>query len=201
MASTNAAAVAHTVSARRVELPSSLRTSLDTWGPKLRFVVEQVRAAWHQSSGVPVQFRSFFSGGLRLGTDCSGAEAPVWALRAMGVMFEHVFSCDNEPAVQDFIRSASPPSHAVFTDMLRRPIADVPDVDIYVCGFPCTPYSSLRAHNTKLFKESAAKPYFEILRILREKKPALAILENVIGLGRVVQKVLRDLQRLRLSFS
>ena len=186
-----------TTPSRRVDVPSTLKTWLDTWGPKLRFVVEQVRAGWPQSSGVPVKFRSFTRAGLRVGTDCSGADAPVWALRCLGVAFQHVFSCDNEPAVQEFLRATSPPLQSLFSDMLQRPVADIPDIDIYVCGFPCTPYSSLRAHKTKLFREDAAKPYFALLRVLREKAPPLAILENVVGLGRVVQKVLRDLQRLR----
>ena len=186
-----------TIPSRRVDLPSTLKTWLGTWGPKLRSVVEEVRAGWPRSSGVSVNFRSLNGKGLRLGADCSGAEAPVWALRCLGVAFQHVFSCDHEPAVQEFIRATSPPSHSFFSDMLGRTVADIPEIDIYVCGFPCTPYSSLRAHNTKLFREKAAKPYFEILRILREKEPPLAILENVVGLGRVVDKVLRDLRRLR----
>ena len=187
-----------TVTSRRVDLPATFKIALDTWGPKLRSVVEQVCVDWPRSSGVPVHFRSFFAKGLRLGTDCSGAEAPVWALRGLGVAFEHVFSCDSEPVVREFVRANSPPLHTLFSDMLRRPIADIPDVDIYVCGFPCTPYSLLRGHDAKLFQEKATKPYFEILKVLRQKKPALAILENVIGLGRVVGRVLRDLQSLRL---
>ena len=186
-----------TAPSRRVDLPSTLKTWLDTWGPKLRLIVERVRADWPQSSGVPVQFRSFTKAGLRVGTDCSGADAPIWALRCLGVAFQHLFSCDHQPTVQEFLRATSPPLQSLFSDMLQRPVADIPDVDIYVCGFPCTPYSSLRAHKTKLFREAAAKPYFALLEVLREKAPPIAILENVVGLGRVVQKVLRDLQRLR----
>ena len=186
-----------TAPSRRVDLPSTLKTWLDTWGPKLRLIVEQVRAGWPQSSGVPVQFRSFARAGLRVGTDCSGADAPIWALRCLGIAFQHLFSCDHQPTIQEFLRATSPPLQSLFSDMLQRPVADIPDIDIYVCGFPCTPYSTLRAHKTKLFREAAAKPYFALLEVLREKAPPIAILENVVGLGRVVQKVLRDLQRLR----
>ena len=80
--------------------------------------------------------------------------------------------------------------------MLKRPTAAVPDVDIYVCGFPCTPYSSLRGHATTLLKDPNAKPYFAMLRYLRAKLPALAILENVIGLNKVMNRVLRDFEQL-----
>ena len=34
---------------------------------------------------------------LRIGTDCSGMDIPVMALRSLTVPFEHVFSCDNDP--------------------------------------------------------------------------------------------------------
>ena len=36
---------------------------------------------------------------LRIGTDCSGIEAPIQALLQMQVPFEHVFSCDSDPYV------------------------------------------------------------------------------------------------------
>ena len=132
---------------------------------------------------------------LRIGTDCSGAEAPIWALRAMGIAHTHVFSCDCDKDVQTLIHACSPPE-VFFEDMLRRPTTKVPDVHVYVCGFPCTPYSSLRQHSTKLFKDPNARPYFAMLKVLRAKLPALGVLENVAGLKRVMNKVLRDLESL-----
>jgi len=33
---------------------------------------------------------------IRVGTDCSGIETPIQALRNMGVGYEHVFSCEND---------------------------------------------------------------------------------------------------------
>lgn len=134
---------------------------------------------------------------LRIGTDCSGAEAPVWALRQMRVPHRHIFSCDVDPTVRSFIQAASPPEKAVYEDMLRRSVDELPDIDIYVVGFPCTPYSLLRRHQTRLLREPAAKPYFELLRVLRTKRPALAILENVLGLRSVLPRILRDLKKLR----
>ncbi len=158
--------------------------------------MDNVRSDWLRSVDVPV-FRSLAHIRRRLGTDCSGAEAPVWAMTAMQIPHDHIFSCDDDKQVQEFIRSVSPPSTRLFTNMLKRPLAQIPDVDVYVCGFPCTPYSTLRAHRTKLFKEAAAKPYFELLRVLQGKRPALAILENVAGLCRLKDKVLRDLVGLK----
>ena len=180
--------------AREFQVPAAAQARLDTWGPAMRSKIERARSEWLRSL-VP-EFRGSKHWRLRVGTDCSGADAPVWALRALQVPHEHVFSCDNSADAEKFITACSPPK-VFFHDMLRRPLAQVPDVDLYVCGFPCTPFSSLRGHSSKLFKEAAAKPYFAMLKVLREKRPRLAILENVVGLGRVMSKVLRDLQRLR----
>jgi len=114
----------------------------------------------------------------------------------MGVPRRHLFSCDVDDTVRSFIQAASPPEKTVYADMLRRNLDELPDIDIYVVGFPCTPYSLLRRHKTRLMREAAAKPYFELLRVLRAKRPALAILENVLGFRIVLDRVLRDLQKL-----
>jgi site-specific DNA-cytosine methylase len=132
---------------------------------------------------------------VRVGTDCSGADAPIWALRAMGIPFSHIFSCDVEESAKAFIVANSSPQ-LLFSDMLKRPLADVPSVDVYICGFPCTPYSLLRGSRTGLLKEAAAKPYLATIRFLRHGRPRMAILENVIGLNRVMKKVVADLERL-----
>ena len=135
---------------------------------------------------------------FNIGTDCSGAEAPIWCLRAMGVKFTHVFSCDWSADVRAFISSTNPPAGPIFEDMLKRKMADVPEHDVYVCGFPCTPYSLLRRHKTKLMREPAAKPFWKMLELLRERKPRLAVLENVMGIKSVIARVLKDMKKLGL---
>ena len=180
-------------------VPAALRGHLDSWGLRMRHTIDEIRTAWLQSCGVSA-FRRFGQVGFRLGTDCSGAEAPVWSLRALRLPFEHVFSCDSNPRVRKFIASCCPPTMSIFDDMLSRDLDAVPAVDVYVCGFPCTPYSSLRSHRTKLFKEPAAKPYFAVLKYLKHRRPALAVLENVKGLRRVIRRVLDDLEKLKWYF-
>ena len=69
-------------------------------------------------------------------------------------------------------------------------------MDIYVCGFPCTPFSSLRQHSTRLLREAAARPFFKVLEVLRTRKPKLAVLENVLGIRKVMKKILGYLRRL-----
>ncbi len=83
-------------------------------------VVEASRSEWSSEVRVSLEGRISDRHPLRVGTDCSGADAPVWALRMMGVQHQHVFSCDSDPHVRTFIQSASPPVAAVFADMLTR---------------------------------------------------------------------------------
>ena len=47
-------------------------------------------------------------------------------------------------------------------------------------------------------REPAAKPFFMVLELLRERAPRLVILENVMGITTVMAKVLKDIERLGL---
>ena len=62
----------------------------------------------------------------------------------------------------------------------------VPDgeVDIFVGGFPCTPYSFANPKRFKrnCFTEPAAKPFFEMRKFIAERRPRFILLENVRGL-------------------
>ena len=40
---------------------------------------------------------------LRVGTDCSGLEAPLIALEYLGVPYTHQFSCDNDKYIKQTI--------------------------------------------------------------------------------------------------
>ena len=123
----------------------------------------EIFAAWTgNSSGVRVSACALVSQGkVRVGTDCSGAESPVWALKSMGIPHEHVFSCDWKEHVREFIKATCPPTGKIFTDMLKRCMDDIPAHEVYIAGFPCTPFSTLRGHATKLLREKAAKVFFK----------------------------------------
>ena len=180
------------------KLPASLQAHLDSWGPHLARKLQAAKQQWFRQHlpGVGVPVCLLFA--VKVGTDCSGAEAPIWALKAMNVRHEHVFSCDWKACVRTFIKATCPPTGPIFTDMLTRSCADIPDMDVYVCGFPCTPFSHLRQHDTRLLKEAAAKPFFKVLEVLRERKPRLAVLENVLGIRKVITKVLKYLEKLEI---
>ena len=179
-----------------------LQKLLDSWGPALVKQVIQCYDAWAASGrDVGTSSNALKMGTeIRVGTDCSGAEAPIWSLRGMGLKHVHKFSCDWKKSVRDFILAVSPPAGSVFHDMLTRKMDDIPDVDLYVCGFPCTPFSSLRRHKTRLLQEDAAKPFKKLLQVLEERKPALAVLENVLGIAKVIMIVCGMLAKLGCYF-
>ncbi len=57
---------------------------------------------------------------------------------------------------------------------------ELPKFDILVAGFPCQPFSS--AGLGKGFDDTRGTLIFELLRIVREKRPSIFIFENVKGL-------------------
>ena len=184
---------------QRWALPAGLQHRLDSWGHALKQRVASCRARWLQQHAGRIGVSTSWpppKEALVVGTDCSGAEAPIWSLRSMDIPHRHVFSCDVSPSVRKFIAQCSPPEGPVFHDMLQRDAADIPAHSIYVCGFPCTPFSRLRQHSTKLLREPAAKPFFESVRSIRQSLPPVAILENVLGIRQVMTHVVSYFARL-----
>jgi DNA (cytosine-5)-methyltransferase 1 len=57
---------------------------------------------------------------------------------------------------------------------------DIPDFDIFLGGFPCQSFSI--AGNRKGFEDERGQLFFDIIRILREKRPIAFLLENVKNL-------------------
>ena len=156
------------------------------WGIQLRFdfIEGKMWGCWgvqprRECSG---GHRLFWSRGADLGSACDGHQARAQVLLRLEKARARLH-CSRYPPI--------PPEGPLFQNMLTRKVDDIPDMDLYVCGFPCTPFSSLRRHKTRLLKEAAAKPFLELLKVLQGRKPALAVLENVVGIEAVMQKVCR----------
>lgn len=76
---------------------------------------------------------------------------------------------------------------------------DIPDFDVLLAGFPCQPFS--QAGLKKGFADTRGTLFFEIERILKEKRPKAFLLENVKQLkghdrGRTLQVILKHLDDL-----
>lgn len=116
---------------------------------------------------------------LRVGTDCSGIESPIQALDNLGISYSHEFSSDICIHVVKSIRANYDPK-IIFNDILRRDISTVPDIDLYVAGFPCQSFSS--AGDRKGFGDKRGTVFWGCYEVIISKQPKYFILENVKGL-------------------
>lgn len=78
-------------------------------------------------------------------------------------------------------------------DITKIAATDIPEHDVLLAGFPCQAFS--RAGLRKGFQDTRGTMFFEIQRILAEKRPAAFLLENVKQLrghdgGRTLQTIL-----------
>ena len=116
-----------------------------------------------------------------------------------------VFMADKDQAVQSWIRAHSNPAY-LFGDMSTRfykPTAIInkcmkyleslqngctevlaitrrDDVDIYTCGFPCTPFSAKGM--CRGWDDENSKPFFSTVDTLKSLRPRMFVLENVKGI-------------------
>ena len=135
---------------------------------------------------------------IKVGTDCSGIEAPIEALIQLGVEFEHVFSSEIDKFAIQSIKANYNPG-ILYGDIMKRDVRDVPYVDLYVAGFPCQPFSSV---GKKLgFKDTRGSVFFACTEYIRTKRPKMFILENVkhilhLDKGVVWKTILNELSKI-----
>lgn len=84
-------------------------------------------------------------------------------------------------------------------DITKIDASSIPDFDILLGGFPCQPFSS--AGLKKGFADTRGTLFFEIERIIQEKRPKAFLLENVKQLqthdrGRTLKVILSHLNEL-----
>jgi DNA (cytosine-5)-methyltransferase 1 len=89
--------------------------------------------------------------------------------------------------------------HANFGDTTLIRAETLPDFDLYVGGFPCQAFSV--AGQRRGFEDTRGTLFFDVARILRAKRPANFILENVKGLlnhdgGRTFRVIIETLVEL-----
>lgn len=84
-------------------------------------------------------------------------------------------------------------------DIRKISVKDIPDIDILNGGFPCQAFSI--AGYQKGFKDERGNLFFEIIRILKAKKPKIVFLENVRNLeshdnGNTFKVIISELEKL-----
>lgn len=82
-------------------------------------------------------------------------------------------------------------------DITKIRSVDIPDFDLLLAGFPCQPFSSI-GRRQGFSHETQGTLFFDVERIIREKRPKAFLLENVKGLishdsGNTLNVILRHL--------
>ncbi len=92
------------------------------------------------------------------------------------------------------------PNHKNYGDITKITASALPDFDLIVGGFPCQAFSL--AGQRKGFDDKRGILFFDIARIVKEKRPKYILLENVKGLlshdaGRTFKTIIAALDELR----
>ena len=168
-------------------IPDALRDWLDSWGSRLRGIVQAAARNAHHNFNVR---EAKLSEVLLVGTDCSGIDAPVHSLRELAIPHRHLFGSEVAAAPRAVIQANTMPSE-LFQSVLDGDA--VPFVHLYVSGFSCKPFSLL--HNkSKLLKEDQAQIFFAVVARIEQVRPSCFVLENVTGIKRVSRTVLTALR-------
>lgn len=95
---------------------------------------------------------------------------------------EVVFAMDYDKKICD-LYNANFDRKCQWLDVRDLKSSDVPPHDVLTGGFPCQSFSVVAQNPKRLgYKDARGKLFFEMCRILNEKKPSAFIAENVKGL-------------------
>lgn len=110
-------------------------------------------------------------GGIRKGFEL--------ACNDRGIETECVFTSEIKPYAVNVLKQ-NHPNEEINGDITQVEAKEIPDFDILLAGFPCQAFSS--AGKRLGFEDTRGTLFFDVERILKEKKPQGFILENVEGL-------------------
>ena len=97
-------------------------------------------------------------------------------------LFDIVFSIDNDPYCTK-IYNDNFEHQSIVKDIRELNIDELPDFDILIEGFPCQSFSISAQNPPRLgYKDERGMLFFEMVKILKMKKPRFFIAENVKGL-------------------
>jgi len=89
--------------------------------------------------------------------------------------FECVFSSEiDEHAAKIYFENYN---DKVYGDITKIDAKEIPDHEVLLAGFPCQPFSI--AGEKKGFSDTRGTLFFDIVKILKVKKPKVVVLENV----------------------
>ena len=131
-------------------------------------------------------------GGIRLGFE--------QALNEKGLVGKCVFSSDIKPAALKAYKNYF--NDDAKCDITKVQISNIPNFDFLLAGFPCQAFS--QAGLGMGFQDTRGTLFFDVAKILMEKKPLGFVLENVEGLvnhdkGKTFKVIVNTLEELGYS--
>ena len=119
-------------------------------------------------------------------------------LNDSNIQYEIVFSSEIDPNAQ-ISYLANFPNANLHGDITKINEADIPDHDLLCAGFPCQSFSI--AGKQLGFEDTRGTLFFDVYRILKEKKPKFVLLENVKNLvshdkSRTINVILKKLNEI-----
>ena len=141
---------------------------------------------------------------IKIGTDCSGIEAPIQALKKLKIPFRHEFASEIDKYARDSLLANYDPK-TLYNDMTKS--RNLPKLDMYVCGFPCQTFSM--AGKRRGSGDIRGNVFMHCIKTIKQTKPSLFVLENVKGILSVengeywkrVQKYLNGLKEYKIYAS
>lgn len=148
---------------------------------------------------IMIRFIDLFAGigGIRKGLEMASEERGIETLC--------VFTSEIKPSAIAVLKQ-NHPNEKISGDITKIPVAEIPDFDFLLAGFPCQAFSA--AGKRLGFMDTRGTLFFEVERILSAKKPKAFLLENVEGLinhdkvdkskkiGRTLETILDRLENL-----
>lgn len=169
--------------------PLHLSDYFRAWGPQLR---ESVRAAQGKVLRRHSLAAPYYSASQRVGSDCCGLSAEVFAFRALGIPHTLAFASDRCRAAKAWTLANASPQHWA-DDVMKRPMEALKNVQLtsYFAGFPCQPFSLLNS-KAKRWRDLRAGIFRTCLSTIDHTQPAYSVMENVCGLLKDWPKVERE---------
>ena len=116
---------------------------------------------------------------IKFGSDFSGIGAPEAALKRLNLPVKNVFACEiDKYAKNSFLELNNPITF--YEDITTRNHKEVPNLDLYVAGFPCQSFSL--AGKRGGFEDTRGTLFFNVAEFIKENQPKCFVLENVKGL-------------------
>ena len=110
-------------------------------------------------------------GGIRKGFELAAAER--------GFSCDCVFTSEIKTHAAEILKQ-NHPDEEIHGDITKIDAKSIPDFDVLLAGFPCQAFSA--AGKRLGFEDTRGTLFFDVARILKAKKPAGFVLENVEGL-------------------